>query len=248
MPEHGTVYTARLLIRKDLDRQIVKSSNCTVKIPELELTIPPGKGQLTTVEGLLRDVVGDLEIGQPLRRIEAEEAYTKIKSILDALKAVIGDDESDENAEAEVAKKTTKQQDKDSPLSPKLSVLLDDPSGNSFIEFEGSTSDPKWNLRTYKRTRQQNVELGLVAPDEPQMAPNEAPSSDAKQVEGRDAAEEALTSNDGEIYAFPGFCSSCGAGIQTLMKKVNIPYFKVCALLYLVPDESRCSLIRRTCL
>ena len=30
-----------------------------------------------------------------------------------------------------------------------------------------------------------------------------------------------------EVFVFPGPCSSCGHHINTLMKKVNIPHFKV---------------------
>merc|ERR1712176_1315613 len=41
---------------RDLNRQVVKSEHCTVKIPELNFEIPPQtqKGSLTTVEGLIQ--------------------------------------------------------------------------------------------------------------------------------------------------------------------------------------------------
>lgn len=84
-------------------------------------------------------------------------------------------------------------------------------------------ADPKWNLRTYKRTREQNIELGLVAPDEEE-------TSDAKDVdkektaESKEAAEEQIS--DDEVFVFPGTCASCGKHVDTKMKKVNIPYFK----------------------
>jgi hypothetical protein len=32
---------------------------------------------------------------------------------------------------------------------------------------------------------------------------------------------------DDEIFVFPSVCSSCGHPIETNMKKINIPYFKV---------------------
>ena len=77
------MYTIRVLGRDDLDRQIVKSNSCTVSIPEFELTIPPGRGQLTTIEGLIRDIITDLGADQPLRRVQSPEAYEKIESILE---------------------------------------------------------------------------------------------------------------------------------------------------------------------
>ncbi|KAH9839907.1 zf-ZPR1-domain-containing protein [Rhodofomes roseus] len=210
----GAVYTVRVLTREDLNRQFVKSATATIQIPEFELTIPASRGQLTTIEGLIRDTVTDLSADQPLRRIENEAVYQKIQTIIDGLKEVLADheDEADEDATGEV-KLPKKASEKDAPMRP-FTVRLDDPSGNSFIEFNGSMADPKWNMRTYHRTRQQNIDLGLINPDEP-----EAPQGDSEAE-----AEEGLKNE--EIFVFPGTCSSCGHAINTLMKKVNIPYFK----------------------
>ncbi|KAH8110834.1 zf-ZPR1-domain-containing protein [Phellopilus nigrolimitatus] len=229
--EHGSAYTVRILSREDLDRQLVKSSTCTVTIPEFELTIPPSKGQLTTVEGLLRDVAADLSSDQPLRRIQAEDAHKKIQSIIDAFKEILGDgDDEDENGEKIGPIVIKKASEKDLPLKP-FTVKLDDPSGNSFIEFVGSMADPKWNLRTYKRTRQQAVQLGMAAPDEQADADGvEKEQVEPTKLANKGQAEEVLggglEGKNEEIYVFPGTCSSCGAPLDTLMKKVNIPHFK----------------------
>ncbi|KAK7686458.1 hypothetical protein QCA50_010682 [Cerrena zonata] len=216
----GVVYTAHILTREDLNRQIVKSETCTVIIPEFQLTIPPSRGQMTTVEGLLRDVATDLSQEQPLRKIQNEVAYTKIQAILDSIKAVLADhDDEEEEAEDAVGpvKPKPKAAEVDLPMKP-FTLKLDDPSGNSFIEFHKSMSDPKWNLRTYHRTRQQNVDLGLISAD----AEDEAPKiDDADQLPG-----QGLEGENEELFVFPGTCSSCGHACNTLIKKVNIPYFK----------------------
>ncbi|KAJ3559282.1 hypothetical protein NM688_g438 [Phlebia brevispora] len=211
----GTVYTAKILTRTDLNRQIVKSETCTVTIPELDLTIPPHRGQLTTVEGTLRDVLADLGSDQPLRRVQNEAAYNKIESILDQIRQILADeqDEEDEGSTGEV--KVPKASEKNVPMKP-FTITLDDPAGNSFVEFIGSMSDPKWNMRTYKRTRQQNIDLGLINPEdepEPETKPDE-------QLGG------GFEGTNEEIFIFPGTCSSCGHRSDTLVKKVNIPYFK----------------------
>ena len=222
------MYTVRVLAREDLDRQIVKSNTCSVIIPELELTIPPGRGQLTTIEGLVRDIITDLGADQPLRRIQNPAAYEKIESILERCREVVPDDgEDDADGDATDPVKTAKKASEvDTPLKP-FTVKLDDPAGNSFAEFVGSMADPKWNMRTYHRSRQQNVELGLVAPDEPVPdAPKEIPAP----KEGEDLEEQiggGLEGQNEEIFRFPGTCSSCGHPSDTLIKKVNIPYFKV---------------------
>ncbi|KAH9888875.1 zf-ZPR1-domain-containing protein [Cubamyces lactineus] len=222
----GAVYTVRVLAREDLDRQIVKSNTCTVEIPEFELTIPPGRGQLTTIEGLIRDIIIDLGADQPLRRIESPAAYEKIESILSRCRDIVGDDEeegADENATGEV-KAPKRASEMDAPLQP-FTIRLDDPAGNSFVEFVGSMADPKWNLRTYHRTREQNIALGLIAPDEP--APEaSAEAQGGEQKEGEEQQGEPLLNENEEIFTFPGTCSSCGHPCNTNIKKVNIPYFK----------------------
>jgi len=106
-------------------------------------------------------------------------------------------------------------------------VQLDDPSGNSFIEFLGSMADPKWNLRTYPRTHEQNVALGIAASDGADAESD--PNAIKKKKDAVDQAVNEASSEergDDEIVVFPGSCASCGRPLDTLMKKVNIPYFK----------------------
>ena len=219
----GAIYTARILDRGDLNRQLVKSASCSVTIPQYELTIPPSRGQLTTVEGLIRDIVADLSTGQPLRKYQDENAYTKVQSIIDGIKAVLDDDEGDD----EEATGPNQTREGNRAFTP-FTVQLDDPAGNSFIEFLGSTADPKWNLRTYARTHAQNVALGIAAPDD--VAAESDPNVIQKMKAAVDeavAGQSAGEIKDDEIFVFPGSCSSCSRPLDTLMKKVNIPYFKV---------------------
>jgi zinc finger protein len=205
-----------VLARTDLDRQLVKSEYCTVSIPELELIIPPSKGQLTTIEGVLRDILYDLGMDQPLRRIQDEAAYEKIKTLLDEVRVILADDKEDGEGLAQDPKGMLNASETldDTPISP-FTIKLDDPSGSSFLEFLESTADPKWNMRTYPRTKDQNVTLGLLASDDI------TPGAEGEQLGG------GLDGENEEIYAFPGSCSSCTAPLTTYMKKVNIPYFKV---------------------
>jgi len=215
----GTVYTTRILNRGDLNRQLVKSASCSITIPQYELTIPPSHGQLTTVEGLIRGVATDLSADQPLRKYQDENAYTKIQLIINSIEAVL--DEGEEEGEVTGPKEK-------SDTFPPFTVQLDDPAGNSFIEFLGSTADPKWNLRTYPRTHTQNVALGIAAPNGADTESD--PNAIGKMKEAVDKAtteQSAGEIKDDEILVFPGSCSSCSRPLDTLMKKVNIPYFKV---------------------
>jgi len=187
---------------------MVKSETCTVTIPEYELTIPASKGKLTTVEGIIKDVILDLSYNQPLRRIQDEDTYTKIQILVDKLKAIVPDE--DEVSEEGIV--PTGAANLEAPM-PHFTVELDDPTGNSFVEFRDSmASDPNWNFKTYRRTQEQNVALGLVAAD--------AQHGNTTETVPKDDPDE-------EIYVFPGVCSSCGHSLNTMMKKLVIPYFKV---------------------
>jgi zinc finger protein len=219
----GAICTARIHDREDLNRQLVKSASCSVMIPQLELTIPPARGQLTTIEGLLRDIVADLSAGQPLRKYQDENAYAKIQSIIDSIKIVLNEDEvKDEQATGSEEPKER------GDTFPPFTVQLDDPAGNSFIEFLGSTADSKWNLRTYVRTHAQNVALGIAAPDDTDLEPDPNTIKRVKEaIDGALAGQSGEEVKDDEIFVFPGSCSSCHRPLDTLMKKVNIPYFQV---------------------
>ena len=191
-------------------------------IPQFELTIPPARGQLTTVEGLLRAIVVDLSTDQPLRKYQDENAYAKIRSIINGIKIVL-DEEEDEEENREVTGLEEK-----SDTFPPFTVQLDDPAGNSFIEFLESTADPKWNLRTYPRTHAQNVALGIAPPDGVEVEPDPNAIRRMKEAVDKVATDQSGGEiKDDEILVFPGSCSSCYQPLDTLMKKVNIPYFQV---------------------
>jgi zinc finger protein len=194
---------------------MVKSETCTVTIPEYELTIPASKGKITTVEGIIQEVVQDLNYNQPLRRIQDEDTYTKIQILIDKLKAIVPGEVED----SEGGIVPTGAPNLEAPM-PHFTVELDDPAGNSFIEFRDSMArDPNWNFKTYRRTQEQNVALGLVAADA---------AGDSGTGEQHDTSETVPKDDpDEEIYVFPGVCSSCGHPLNTMMKKLVIPYFKV---------------------
>ena len=207
----------------------------------MELTLPPNnRGQLTTVEGLLRDVVADLSMDQPLRRIQDEDGWKKVEELLEKIRAILGiNDHEDEDEDEESRKKTRAEKDTDLPPMHPITLKLDDPSGNSFIEFVGSMADPKWNLRTYIRTLDQNIALSLVGVDDEEAKKNDEMKQQVtmqaqahfemgmtrQEMVGEDTGVQPIT--DDEIFVFPGICSSCGHPIATNIKKVNIPYFKV---------------------
>ncbi|WVW83923.1 hypothetical protein I302_105945 [Kwoniella bestiolae CBS 10118] len=244
----GVVYTVHLLTREDLNRQLVKSNFATLSIPDLQLTIPPGRGQINTVEGIIRDTIRDLNISQPVRRVMDPETGKKIDEMLSTMRELINMEEDEEDdggvgIDDEDVKKPSEhaegQEHEEKPFKP-FSMVLDDPSGNSFFAFNESPSDPQWNMRAYSRTFDQNVTLGLVAPkdENAQSADGQIQTNENGEIpldekhklssmeefeERRKQAGEVLPE---EVFSFPSTCSSCGHPLETRMQQINIPYFK----------------------
>lgn len=243
--ERGSTYTVHVRNPDDLSRQLVKSPTATITIPEFSLTIPPGKGQLTNVEGVVRDTYRDLELDQPVRKVMDPDTWAKIEALLTQLRAAVGDAVEEEGARTwegrnrgelgedgegrpeQGDEKRRRTSDAVAPAAAAaptaaetafvpFTITVDDPSGNSFLAFHETISDPKWALRTYVRSRAQDEGLGLVAPAADGGPPEE---EYVDRGEGRFENEE--------IYSFPSTCSSCQGALDTLMKKVNIPYFQV---------------------
>ena len=170
----GCQYTIHVSRKADLGRQVVKSEFCTITFPEVDLQIPAKRGQITTIEGLISDTVRDLEFNQPVRKHMQPEVYAKIEEVCAKLHSILGerkvaDDEMDNNEDRTVGPLGARSEDTDSQthFAP-FTVLLDDPSGNSFVEYTGSiessgAEDAKWMKRDYPRTKEQNIALGLTA-------------------------------------------------------------------------------------
>ena len=112
-------------VKGDLNKQIVKSEHAVVKLVELDFEIPASRSILTTTEGLLQSIVTDLTLGLDQREPTLQEV---LKNILNEIKLYLAGKE--------------------------FTLVLDDPSGNSYIE------DAK-NIQEYTRTKEQTEALGF---------------------------------------------------------------------------------------
>ncbi|GAQ90149.1 hypothetical protein KFL_006060030 [Klebsormidium nitens] len=145
--------------REALNRQVVKADHATVRIPELEFEIPEQaqRGTLTTVEGLLTRAAEDLRALQAERRDADPTMAAALDTFLGQLDAA---------AEGRRA----------------FTVVLDDPTGNSFIENpHAPRPDPQLTQHYYTRSVEQNVQIGAMAeealPDRG-PAPGSGPEAD----------------------------------------------------------------------
>jgi zinc finger protein len=133
----GTRYELRLLGMADFERQVIKSDTATIKFIELDVEVPPGRGQLTNVEGLLQTILEDLESNQDARKEQLPEVHVKVQEIIDKGKAMLRGE------------------------SFPFRLEVDDPAGNSFIAPDPRDGVGKWEKREYFRTHEQNELLGL---------------------------------------------------------------------------------------
>ncbi|CAH9111912.1 unnamed protein product [Cuscuta europaea] len=212
--------------QKVLDRTVVKSESATIKIPELDFEIPTEaqRGSLSTVEGILVRAADGLEALQDERKKVDPKMAEAIDEFLVKLRACATGDSS-------------------------FTFILDDPSGNSFIENPFAPSpDPLLTIKFYERTPEQQKTLGyladpshvdhtgetLIVGANNQMgnAPHGAVGAKAGQraIAQSNSAEisEALFrySSPEEVMVFPTTCGACAASCECRMFVTNIPYFR----------------------
>jgi zinc finger protein len=239
----GSVYELHITRAKDLDRQIIKSDSAALRIRELEFEIPPKtqKGEITTIEGVLRVAAKNLSHMQPLRYIETPDVAKRVQDIIDQLTAMA-----------------------DGERLP-FTIALDDPAGNSFIENPFVPhADPEMKLSYYFRTPDQDIALGLdpatgVFKDDkdgnlhslitgekvfggavPTSNTGTAPTLDSNNVTSTKKQEQGDAEKNGETgeeeenirlgrseaVAIPASCPSCSQIGETLTALTDIPHFK----------------------
>lgn len=218
--EKGSRYIFKIEDKADFSRQIVKSETATCMFTELELEIPPERGQLTNIEGLLLEMVLNLSVDQPARKEAQPEVYEKLAAFIERVQSCLNGDEG----------------------SLPLTFYVDDPAGNSWVEFTPGQASHKWSMYEYNRTAEQNVFLGLISADdvaqqrqlESEQKKAATSSNVTSTLNNDNPTSSGFSSNDNndienlssEVQTFHATCSSCFKPCETNMKSVDIPHFK----------------------
>ncbi|KAL7089665.1 hypothetical protein ACP275_13G198100 [Erythranthe tilingii] len=204
--------------QKMFNRQVVKSESATIKIIELDFEIPPEaqRGSLSTVEGILMRAADELGSLQEERKKVDPKTAEAIDEFLIKLKAC-------------------------ATGNSHFTFILDDPTGNSFIENPYAPSqDPTLTIKFYDRTPEEHAALGYSA-EISQEAPVTENASDEPHgsVGARDGRRAIAQGNSvqftdalfrysapEEVMTFPSTCGTCAAKCDTRMFVTNIPYFQ----------------------
>ncbi|KAJ8907307.1 hypothetical protein NDN08_007421 [Rhodosorus marinus] len=222
----GVDILCKVSTESDLQRSVLLSDSAVVKIPEVELEIPSSKrGRLTTVEGIINEVMDNLsETNEELRKADPEGA-TKVAAFL---------------ARLAMLKSCTEEFD----------IEIRDPSGNSALEgLEPGKQDPKIRRKEFKRSAVENALLGLQHPpddveDQPRDAeePHEGTAEGEKENRTAETEKDKGTAEDDEvgedeIMILREMCPSCGAPGESRMKMQMIPFFKEVILMAFACDK-----------
>ncbi|KAG0696510.1 Zinc finger protein ZPR1 [Chionoecetes opilio] len=89
--DKGVVSQLQVRDATDLNRQVVKSDAASVSVPELELEIPANgeKGEVTTVEGVLRRTMEGLGQDQATRRLEHPDTALRIEHFIEDIQTLL---------------------------------------------------------------------------------------------------------------------------------------------------------------
>ena len=173
----------------DFSREVVKSDHAVLKIPSIDFEIPATAQQsvLTTIEGIFNRVIENLQ----------------------------GEVEAKKDTEAELAQKlrdfVQKLTDMKELKCGPFEIVLDDPSGDSFIENPiAPNKDAQLTMSHYKRSKEQCEMLGLE--------------------DDTDAADRLIQNEEvdlkNEVVQFHNVCPNCSATCETNIKVTDIPHFK----------------------
>uniref|UniRef100_A0A0N5CD22 Zinc finger protein ZPR1 n=1 Tax=Strongyloides papillosus TaxID=174720 RepID=A0A0N5CD22_STREA len=139
--DYGCKLSLKVKNQIDLARDVLKSDTCSLTIPELDLEVGMGAlcGRFTTIEGLIVATKEQLE--EQGRFLIGDSATNDAKGKFGELVGKFDD-----------------------VLNLKLpvTIILDDPAGNSYIQsVTAPIDDPQLEKTFYTRSYEQNEELGL---------------------------------------------------------------------------------------
>jgi zinc finger protein len=222
---HGIRWTLHVTSEQDWKRQVWISDYATIRIPKIELEIPPpfssmtsndhyyslpdyafSSGRITTVEGIWLRAVEDLQT-------QTDDKNEALKSYLEHRLLPL-------------------RQDTD------FVVELEDPSGMSRIEWRVSEDigepgmwiskapemDQQLQMTRFVRSKEQNEWLGLTRQEEEEATTNDVEDTCCAENPCMDNETSAIGKD--EVIKLPSNCPCCGYPGENRIHCTDIPHFK----------------------
>ena len=209
----GSKFSLKVISEKDLDRQVVKSDSASVYIPEIDFEIPPGtqKGEISTIEGFLRQAANNLGLYQDARMEQTPEIGIKVAEIIGQLMSM---------AMGETLP---------------FNFIVNDIAGNSFVENPyAPKNDSNMIVSHFKRSAAEDISLGLE-PDKGSFKDDKdgeiktliKKGFGSKENNGSvNETEDSVRLGRQEIISLPGICPNCSTEGESLTAITDIPHFK----------------------
>jgi len=209
----GSKFSLKVISEKDLDRQVVKSDSASVYIPEIDFEIPPGtqKGEISTIEGFLRQAANNLGLYQDARMEQTPEIGIKVAEIIGQLMSM---------AMGETLP---------------FNFIVNDIAGNSFVENPyAPKNDSNMIVSHFKRSAAEDISLGLE-PEKGSFKDDKdgeiktliKKGFGSKENNGSvNETEDSVRLGRQEIISLPGICPNCSTEGESLTAITDIPHFK----------------------
>jgi zinc finger protein len=197
---------------KLLNRQVIKSNYGVIRIPEIDFEIPSmtQRGEINTIEGFLANAASNLQEGQEERMKIDPETTGKIQKVIDRLVEF-------------------------SEGKQRFTFIVDDPSGNSFVENPyAPASDIHAIIEYYEPSKRQLKQMGFLPDDAPEDDDDVKESNASAEMKfGKGLQVSKKLNNRLNTYfdvtekmaTFPGKCHSCHAESEVRMCMTEIPNF-----------------------
>jgi len=264
----GVRISCSIKSREDLNRQIIKSDSCTIFIPALQMEIPPEtqRGTTTTVEGMIKKAADGLEEGQPQRVLIDVDVWKKIQKVIEKLRKMVrgkgvgnegavgdgdGDGDSESESEDDSDDDDGEEVADDADFVP-FELVLDDPSGNSYVSMKADARTPEDDKNItkthYERTATQDMSLGLQPSSQAVEAGTIDDSNPSHKNPSNTLSKNAISVTNTEedraeklgrreVMQFPTECPSCHKPSSTDMCVTDIPHFKEVIIMSLNCDH-----------
>ncbi|EAN33588.2 ZPR1 zinc-finger domain protein [Theileria parva strain Muguga] len=242
LQNHGVSYNIHVNNLEGLNNQIVITNTSAVKLIELEFEIPKldRKGIVTTIEGLLTNIINNLsdhissfDNTTPDNTNSVTDVNLNNKEFSKSLNDVVSV-KVDENVYKldEYVQKLEEIKDKLISYSKgfqSFTLFIDDPSGNSYVENDNNKLE--LSINKYERTNEQLQQMGYLSQPDEQDSPScpDGPdnSNEPDQSEDEDGLNDFFLVN----------CTNCGYKGKNQICQIVIPGFDKCIIMSFVCDN-----------